>query len=153
MRPLVLLAGLLATATPALACVCSPPESEAEKREIAGRIASEAVAIVDVEQVSGMDWESMRGETYRVVKTHFGSAPQKFELSREFNRGPDGKVQMAMTSCDEVPPPGHRTTTVLYATDSPGKFRVGSTCDQNFVNMPGGIDSIRSAAGKAVERG
>ena len=153
MRPFILFAGLLATATPALACVCSPPESEAEKREIAGRIASEAVAIVEVEQVSGMDWESMRGETYRVVKTHFGAAPQKFELAREFSRGPDGKVQMAMTSCDEVPPPGYRITTVIYATDSPGKFRVGSTCDQYFVNLPGGIDAVRAAAAKPVERG
>lgn len=153
MRPTILIAGLLATATPALACVCSPPETEAQKREIAERIARTAIAIVDVEQVSGLDWEAMRGETYRVIKTHVGAAPESFELAREFSRGPDGKVQMGMTSCDEVPPPGHRTTTVLYATDTPGKFRTGSTCDQYFVNLPGGIDAVRAALAKPGERG
>jgi hypothetical protein len=152
MRPVILIAGLLATATPALACVCSPPESAAEKREIAGRIAKDAVAIVDVEQVAGMDWEAMRGETYRVVKTHVGAAPRTFELAREFSRGPDGKVQMGMTSCDEVPPPERRTTVVLYSTDLPGKFRTGGTCDHLFVNTPGGIQAVRAAL-SAVERG
>jgi hypothetical protein len=153
MRYLILIAGLLAAASPALACVCSPPETEAQKSEIAERIARTAIAIVDVEQESGMDWESMRGETYRVVKTHAGAAPQTFELVRNFSRGPDGKVQMGMTSCDEVPPPDRRTTVVLYSTDQPGKFRIGGTCDHLFVNTPGGIDAVRAALGGGGERG
>jgi len=153
MRIAALLAALMVSAAPALACVCSPPETEAEKREIASRIARSAAAIVDIDQVSDMNWEGMRGETYRVVKVHFGSAPASFELARQFSRGPDGKVQLAMTSCDDVPPPGRRTTTVLYATDSPGKFRLGGTCDQYFINEAGGIAAVIAAAGKPGERG
>lgn len=153
MRPSILIAGLLATVTPALACVCSPPETDAQKREIADRIAWTSTAIVDVEQQSGMDWAAMRGETYRVVKIHVGAAPQTFELARQFSRGPDGKVQMGMTSCDEVPPPDRRTTVVLYSADQPGKFRIGGTCDHLFVNLPGGIDAVRAALGRSGERG
>ena len=153
MRALLLAFGLAALSAPAMACVCSPPETEAQKREIAERIARTAGAIVDVEQASGMDWETMRGETYGVLKTHVGAAPSTFELARNFSRGPDGKVQMGMTSCDEVPPPGRRTTVVLYSTGTPGKFRTGSTCDQLFINTPGGIEAVRTALGPSAERG
>ncbi|HET7708761.1 MAG TPA: hypothetical protein VFK50_04400 [Sphingomicrobium sp.] len=153
MRYLIMIGGLLAAASPALACVCSPPETDAQKSEIAERIARTSVAVADVEQESGMDWESMRGETYRVVKIHVGEAPARFELARSFSRGPDGKVQMGMTSCDEIPPPGRPTTVILYSTDMPGKLRIGGTCDHMFVNMPGGIEAVRAAVRQSGERG
>ena len=154
MRTILLAAGLVAMAAPALACTCSPPETEAQKREIAARIARDSVAIVDVEQVAPMDYNGMRGETYSVAKVHLGKAPAKFELARGFHREPDGGVSLAVTSCDEIPPPGKRMTMVLYATDTPGRFRFGSTCDQYFISeVPGAIGLIRAAFGRPVERG
>jgi len=153
MRSIALAVALLSASVPALACVCSPPTSEADKRAIAARIARESVAVVDVEQVAPLDFDAMRGETYRVAKVHIGNAPEKFELARAFDRGPDGKVSMGMTSCDEIPPPGTRTTVVLYATELPGKFRFGGTCDHLFVNTAGSIALIRSQLPRIVERG
>jgi hypothetical protein len=61
---------------------------------------------------------------------------------------------LAVSSCDEIPPPGKRTIVVLYATETPGKFRFGGTCDQYFINeVPGAINLIRAALGARVERG
>lgn len=154
MRGLLIAVGLAAISAPALACTCSPPESDAQKQEIAGRIAKESIAIVDVEQLAPMDYQGMRGETYSVAKVHFGNAPARFELARGFHREPDGGVSLAVTSCDEIPPPGKRTMVVLYATETPGKFRFGGTCDQYFINeVPGAIGLIRAALGARVERG
>lgn len=153
-RTFLLAIGLATLAAPALACVCSPPQSEAEKNEIATRIATTSIAIVDVTQVAPMDFKAMRGETFSVAKVHLGSAPARFELARAFHREPDGNVSMGMTSCDEIPPPGRTTTVVLYATDTPGKFRFGGTCDQYFINeVPGAIGLVRAALGRPVERG
>ena len=154
MRGLLIAVGLAAISAPALACTCSPPETEAQKQEIAARIAKDSVAIVDVEQVAPMDYQGMRGETYSVAKVHLGKAPAKFELARDFHREPNGGVSMAVSSCDEIPPPGKRTTVVLYATETPGKFRFGGTCDQYFINeVPGAMALIRAALGAKVERG
>ena len=154
MRVIFFAIGLASISVPALACVCSPPESDAERQEIAARIAKESVAVIDVEQVAPMDFKAMRGETYSVAKVHLGKAPARFELARDFHRGADGGVSLGATSCDEIPPPGHRTTVVLYATETPGKFRFGGTCDQYFVNeVPGAIALIRATLGRNVERG
>ena len=147
---------LLLMAAPALACVCSQPETEAEKREYAALIARQMIAVVDVEQTAGMDYDGMRGETYRVVAQHVGKAPTTFELDRGFQRQPDGSVGMAATSCDEIPPAGKRTTVALYDTETPGKLRFGGTCVHMFVNTPGAVDLIRAEAAKLarpVERG
>jgi len=154
-RTFLLALGLAALPAPALACTCSPPESEAQKREIAARIANDSIAIVDVEQVAAMDFKAMRGETYSVAKVHIGKAPARIELARAFHRDPNGEVSLGMTSCDEIPPPGRRTTVVLYATETPGKFRFGYTCDQYFLNeVPGAIEHIRAAwRQRPAERG
>ena len=154
MRAMLLAVGLAAISAPALACTCSPPETDAEKQEIAARIAKGSVAIVDVEQIGPMDFKGMRGETYKVVKVQVGKAPATFELARAFHREPDGGVSIATSSCDEIPPPGQRTTVVLYATDTPGKYRFGGTCDQYFIReVPGAIGLIRAALGRPGERG
>ena len=156
MRTMFLPLALLGVAGPALACVCMEPTTAEEKREIAARIAAEAVAVVDVEQVAAMDQRAMRGETYRVLAVHVGKAPAQFEMARGFERASDGQTVMVMTSCDTIPPPGTRTTAVLYAGDRPGRFRFGGTCEHLFVNLPGGIDLIRAELarrGGKAERG
>ena len=152
-KSLFAIAALLA-AEAAIACVCIPVTTPEQKKEFAQRIATEAAAVAEVEQVEAMDQQAMRGETYRVLKLHVGTAPARFTLAREFSRGPTGEVQMGMTSCDTIPPPGERTLVVLYPSDSPGSYTFGGTCDHLFVNSPGAIDLIRAEAnGAAGERG
>lgn len=156
MRLLALGLGLLLTAAPAIACVCIEPATPEQKREIAARIADQAVAVVDVELAEPMDQRSMRGEKYRVLAVHWGNAPALFELERGFSRGSGGEVQIVMTSCDVVPPSGERTTVVLFATSSPHRFRIGGTCDHLFVNTGDAIELIRKEARKlapSTERG
>ena len=138
----------------AIACVCIAPQTVAEKREMAARIASEAAAVAEIEQVEPMDSQAMRAELYRVHKVHVGKAPREFRLKREFERGGDGGVTMTMTSCDVIPPPGERTTVVLYASSTPGAYRIGGTCDHLFITSPGAVELVREAArGSSGERG
>ena len=147
---------LLITAAPAIACSCIEPLTPQDKSEIAARIARTAAAVADVEMIAARDSEAMRGETYRVLKVHVGDAPGQFELDRGFTRGPAGDVQMVMTSCDVVPPPGERTTVLLFATRTAGRMRIGDSCDHLFVNTPGAVELIRaswSAVRRAAERG
>jgi hypothetical protein len=127
-----------------------------EKREFAKHIATEAAAVAEVELAQPMDQQAMRGEIYRVHKVHVGKAPDRFTLAREFSSGPTGEVEMGMTSCDTIPPPGKRTLVVLYPSDSADSFTFGGTCDQIFVESPGALDLIRQQAAslvKAAERG
>ena len=138
----------------AIACVCIGPQSPAEQRETAARIAAEAAAVAEIEQIEPMDSQAMRAELYRVHKVYAGKAPAQFRLGREFERGADGGVMMTMTSCDVIPPPGERTIVVLYASSTPGAYRIGGTCDHLFINSPGAVELVREAARAASgERG
>ena len=156
MRLFAFASATLLAAAPALACVCIDPASPEQKREVAARIAAQAIAVADVELASPMDHAAARGETYRVLQVHFGRAAERFELDRSFTRDPDGQMQMMMTSCDVVPQGNQPTTVVLYAAPSQGRLRIGGTCDHLFVNSPGAIQLIRAEAAKLerpAERG
>ena len=156
MRNLLIAMALLGAATPALACMCLEPTTAEQKREFAVKIAAKAAAVVDVEQIAPMNHSAMRGETYRVVAVHYGSAPAKFEMERRFSRDEQGQVGLVTTSCDVAPGPKERATVILFPTNAPNRFRFGRTCDHLFVNMPGALDLIRTEAAKlaqASERG
>ena len=114
----VVLAALAAFALEgaAQACSCSPAESEAEKRDQARRIAMKAVAIVEVEPVSGADMQRAVGETYRIVKVEAGRAQLgEIRMARSFGIDPrTGERWMSATSCDVFP--GYRKRVMLMRT-------------------------------------
>ena len=151
MRKILIGFAALATATPAVACMCLEPTTAQQKREFAAKIAAAADAVVDVEQIAPMDPSALRGETYRVVSIHYGRAPGQFELDRRLSRGGDGSVISMRTSCDVVPEPGKRTTVVLYRARTPDRFSLGGTCEHLFVNSPGAIDLIREEARRLAQ--
>lgn len=107
-----------------LACGCVAPETQAERRDIARRIAARYDAVVEVEPVSGADIKRQIGETYRIVKVEAGEAqPGLIRMARAF--GVDrktGEPWMAGSSCDVFP--GYRKRVLLmkagYAPQSGG---------------------------------
>ena len=148
MRIAMFAIGMLLAGEAALACVCTGPQTEAERLETARRIASEAAAVAEVEQIEAIDPGARQPELYRVRNLYVGSAPAQFRLAREF--GPAGEIMM--TSCDVVPPAGEPRVVVLYASDKAGQYRIGGTCDDLFITSPGAVDLVRQQAG-AVEGG
>lgn len=105
--------GALSIHTAALACSCVGPQTDVERREIARRIAAKAIAIVEVEPVSGSDIQRQIGETYRIVEVEAGDAqPGLIRMARTF--GFDrrtGERWMSDTSCDVFP--GERSRVLL----------------------------------------
>jgi hypothetical protein len=152
MHQLAVIAGLL-FAQAAMACVCMGPLTPEQERETATRIATNASAIAEIEQIEPMDYQAMRSELYRVVKIHLGQAPSEFRLARNFRRNAKGNVEMNMTSCDVVPPPNQRTLVILYKSKTPESYSIGGTCDQIFINSERGLRLVLEAAGKSGERG
>ena len=119
----------------AQACSCSPPENEAEKRDIARRIAMKTIAIVEVEPVSGPDMKRGIGDTYRIIKVEAGQAKLgEIRMARTFGTDPrTGEHWMTATSCDVFP--NYRKRVLLmrvgYQPASGGEVVPAST-------MPGG---------------
>ena len=143
MRIIVAGLAMLAAAAPAIACQCIPLRTAAEKREMAARIAKEAVAVADVEMVSPMDRAAGRGEVLRVLKVHVGRVPAQFTVDRGISLG----GQIVMTTCEIVPVSSQRMTVVIYP-GSDGRFQIGALCAHDFVNSPGGIELIRTEKAK-----
>lgn len=114
----ILLAALAAFAVhgTAQACSCIATENPAEKREQARRIAMKAIAIVEVEPVSGPDMERAVGETYRILKVEAGRAqPGLIRMARSFGIDRQtGARWMGATSCDVFP--GTRKRVMLMRT-------------------------------------
>ena len=72
---------------------------------MARRIAMRAIAIVEVEPVSGPDMKRAVGETYRIVKVEAGQAQLgEIRMARSFGLDPQtGAYWMSATSCDVFP--------------------------------------------------
>lgn len=164
-RIAIAVAALILAEGSAIACMCVPLTDEEQKRQFASQIASEAVAVAEVVQVEPMDQEAMRSELYRVLRVHFGEAPESFRLARQMESGPGGEVVTVATSCDVAPEPGERTLVALYApgeSDSDAScsslpqeesaaaksLAIGSICDQMFLKSEGALDLIREEARK-----
>jgi hypothetical protein len=113
---LIAVAALASFETAAAACTCTEPESDVQRRDIARRIAARAIAIVEVEPVSGPDVRRQIGETYRIVQVEFGQAALgPIRMARSF--GVDrstGEPWMAGSSCDVFP--GYRKRVLLMRT-------------------------------------
>ena len=115
LRALIAAAAIFWGETAAFACSCSPPESATEKRDIARRIATKAVAIVEVEPVSAADIKRQIGETYRIVKVEYGNAQTGLiRMARTFGMDGNGEGWMSATSCDVFP--GYRKRVLLIPT-------------------------------------
>lgn len=102
--------------TAAIACSCSGPETEAERREWARRVAIKADAVVEVEPVSGPDIQRQIGETYRIVNVVAGKAePGLIRMARSFGRDRQtGELWMGGSSCDVFP--GYKKRVLLMKT-------------------------------------
>jgi len=72
---------------------------------MARRIAMRAIAIVEVEPVSGPDMKQAIGDVYRIVKVEAGQAkPGEIRMARTFGTDPrTGEHWMMATSCDVFP--------------------------------------------------
>ena len=110
------LAASISIHTAGIACSCSGPETEAERREWARRVAIKADAIVEVEPVSGPDIQRQIGETYRIVTVLVGKAePGVIRMARSFGRDRQtGEPWMGGSSCDVFP--GYRKRVLLMKT-------------------------------------
>lgn len=136
MKKWVLAVAFLFAAEAALACVCIPLTPEL-RRETAGRIASEAAAVAEIERID------QRSDTYGVLKLHVGQVPAQFGLAE----------QEVITSCDTTPLPDGPTTVVLYKDPNSKGYRIGGTCDHLFINTPGSIELVKAATSQMLQRG
>lgn len=158
MRVMARIAGaVLATLnihTAAIACSCSGPETDAERRDWARRIAAKADAVVEVEPVSGPDIQRQIGNTYRIVKVVAGKAePGLIRMARSFGRDRQtGEPWMGGSSCDEFP--GYRKRVLLMKT---GFAPAGGGEIVPLVTLPGKqcgqVLPIREAPADLVSRG
>jgi hypothetical protein len=125
-RILVVLALLAGGESAALACSCvPPPTSRAQAEQMAGAIARQAVAFVEVDVLSAYDPRTGAGERMRVRRTLGGRAPASFQLER---RGPPSSA-----SCHLEYQAGTRAFLVIYNPDprAPGdgkRFRESGLC-------------------------
>jgi hypothetical protein len=96
--------------TAALACSCGGPETPAESRPTAREFVKKAVAIVEVQALSGYHPSGV-GERVRVRRTLWGKAPKEFQIERQ--EGADS------ASCDLLLGKGRRKLLILYPAQYP----------------------------------
>jgi hypothetical protein len=100
MRRVLFLAALLLGEAAALACSCAPPQGEAERRQIARRIAIGAAVIAEVVEAEPMDWRKGQGELVRPLRLFVGEPRDGYRLERGFSRDAKGRALLSATSCD-----------------------------------------------------
>jgi hypothetical protein len=99
-----------AAETAALACSCGRPKTPAETRPMAREVVKAAVAIVEVQALSGYQPGGV-GERVRVRRTLWGKAPKEFQIERQ--EGADS------ASCDLLLGKGERKLLILYPARDP----------------------------------
>jgi hypothetical protein len=125
-RALIALAFALAAAaeTAAVACTCiMPPGDPAERQRLARETAERALALVEVEVLSGYDARRRRGERLRVRRTIAGKAPALVTAER--------RARPSSAACDLELRPGQRATILLYPPErraAAGVYRVSESC-------------------------
>ena len=135
---------LVAAETAALACSCLAPPSpwSPQARTFAREAVRNAVAIVEVEALSGYDLRRSRGERVRLLRARFGRAPETFEIERS-----------EFTSCDVVLEAGNRRTIILYPAESSTRlrprYRIQGACSDYLVGdryLPVTLEEARRRA-------
>lgn len=126
---LIGLALVAAAETAALACSCLAPATPAQSRPMAREAVREAVAIAEVQVLSGYR-PGGAGERVRVRKLLWGKAPGAFRIERS------GFASSA--SCDLLLVPGQRKRLILYPAADPRQrgraFRMQSLCSDYLLD-------------------
>jgi hypothetical protein len=121
---------LLGMEAAALACSCVPAEPPEQSREIARKVLTGAVAIVEADILAGYDRGLKRGEQVQVTKTLWGKAPRGFEVYRP------GSPNSAR--CDIELTPGKRRFLILYPAPKSvagrPRFQVQNLCSDYLVS-------------------
>jgi hypothetical protein len=133
MRKLALGLLLLAAAeTAALACSCIAPGTPEQSRSIAREAVKSAVAIVEVQALSGYR-QGGAGERVRVRKILWGKAPAEFRIERS--------SFASSASCDLLLTPGQRKVLILEPATKPRErgrvFRMQSLCSDYLTSDRG----------------
>ena len=128
-----LLLGILLVAAAdgaALACSCIAPGTPEQSRGLARDAVRNAIAIVEVEVLSGYRPGSI-GEEVRVRNVLWGRAPSSFGIER--------RAMPSSASCDLLLTTGQRKVLILYpaATGRHRRFVIQSTCADFLVNSRG----------------
>jgi hypothetical protein len=129
---LIGLALVAAAETAALACSCIAPGTPEESRTVARGAVKEAVAIVEVQALSGYR-QGGAGERVRVRKTLWGKAPAEFRIERS--------SFASSASCDLLLTPGQRKVLILLPATKPRErgrvFRMQSLCSDYLTSNRG----------------
>ena len=124
-------AALIALEGAAIACSCINTDDPAELRKLAAETVANAVALVEVEAVSGYNQATGAGEVMRVTRTLAGAAPDRFRIERR--NFPSG------ASCDVEYSAGQRATVLLYQSAAHGPvpiYRTSGLCTVHLLDKP-----------------
>ena len=139
------LAALIAFPSAALACSCMDTDDPVELRDLAKDAPRGAVALVEVEAITGYDPTKKHGETVRVTRTFVGQVPQSFEITRrEFASG---------ASCDDILQPGQKRVVLLFPVTGSISYRISGLCTNHLLEKPVFRDAVAAQLGSAGERG
>ena len=145
----IALAALVVAETAAIACSCMDTDDPAELRKLAGEVAANAVAMVEVETT--VTWNESRGagDRMRVIRTLVGSgvAPAFRVARRPF---------ASSASCDLLFEKGQRDIVLLFAPESPGaepSYRISGLCTAHLLDKPVFRDEVARLMTKRLGRG
>ena len=145
-------AALLLHEAPALACSCLTTDNPVELERLAGELAKGAVALVNVEVVSGYNRTTGEGEVLRVTQILAGDAATSFRVPRV--------SPPFSASCDLDLVAGQSETLILYPTagQSPSAlpaYRISGLCTDHLLDNPQfrGMMIRNIAGGRPGERG
>jgi hypothetical protein len=123
---------LVAAEGVALACSCIAPGKPEEARATAREVVKEAVAIVEVQVLSGYDERWRKGERVEVRRTLFGRAPATFHVFRY------GRPSSA--ACGLELKKGERRVLILYRPKRTpwfgSHYAVHNLCSDYLVRQP-----------------
>ena len=141
----IALAALVALPSAALACSCMDTDDPVQLRELAMDAPRGAVALVEVEAITGYDPTKHLGETVRLTRTFAGKAPQSFEITRrDFASG---------ASCDDILQPGQKRIVLLFPVTGSASYRISGLCTNLLLEKPVFRDAVAAQIGGAGERG
>jgi hypothetical protein len=139
------LTALLALPSAAIACSCMNTDDPAQLRELAEDAHRGAVALAEVEAITGYESAKNAGETVRVTRTFAGQVPANFQIERrEFASG---------ASCDDILQPGQKRLVLLFPVTGSANYRMSGLCTNLLLEKPAFREAVAARIGHAGERG
>lgn len=143
------LAALLVAETAAIACSCMDSDDPAELRKLAGEVATNAIAMVEVETTATWDESKGAGDRMRVIRTLVGNgvAPSFRVARRPF---------ASSASCDLLFEKGQRDIVLLFAAESASagpSYRISGLCTAHLLDKPVFRDEVARLMTERLGRG